>query len=121
MEQELVPINIGNINDGAVIEAFDIEMRKVLMNILDINTPATDTRSLTLKINFKPHSDRITIDTEFKCTSSLAAIETHKSKVFVGKSDDGNIIAFATDPRQMPLWTAPKPKEVSVIQFGSSS
>lgn len=117
---ELIPINIGNINDGAMVDAFDIELRKVLGNIADINTPATDTRTLTLQLVLKPHSDRITIETEFKCSSKLAQIETHKSKCFMGKSEDGVLVAFANDPRQMPLWSAPKPKRASVVNLDSA-
>lgn len=119
-EQEAIPVNIGNINDGAMIEAFDIEFRRALENILDLSTPATATRTVTLTLQLKPHSDRITIETEFKASSKLAAIETHKAKCFVGKSEDGQVIAFTSDPRQMPLWTPPKPKETTVIKFDSS-
>lgn len=119
-EVEVNPINIGNINDGAVIDAFDIELRKVLANIVDLNTPATLTRSLMLRIDFKPHADRCTIDTEFKCSSKLQPIETHTGKVFLGKAEDGAVVAFDKDPRQMPLWSAPKPKEVPVIDFGKA-
>jgi hypothetical protein len=121
-EAEANPINIGNINDGAMIQGFEIEFRKALENIADLNTPATATRSVTLKLVLKPHSDRITIETEFKCSSQLAAIETHKSKCFMGKTADGSFVAFDADPRQMPLWTAPAPKEVAKpIEFKSSS
>jgi hypothetical protein len=119
--REVNPINIGNINNGAVIEAFDIELRKVLANIVDLNTPATNTRALILRIDFKPHSDRCTIVTDFHCSSKLAPIETHTSKMFLGRAEDGAVVAFDKDPRQMPLWSAPKLKEVPVIEFGKSS
>jgi len=121
---EMIPINIGNINDGAMIEGFDIEFRKALENIADLNTPATATRAVTLQLVLKPHSDRVTIETEFKVSSKLAPfkvssklapIETHKAKCFMGKGEDGGMLAFTADPRQMPLWSAPKPKEVPAI------
>lgn len=119
---EAVPINIGNINDGAMIQGFEIEFRKALENIADINTPATASRKVTLVLVLKPHSDRVTIETEFKCSSTLAAIETHKSKCFMGRTEDGSYIAFDSDPRQMPLWTAPAPKELAKpIEFKTSS
>jgi hypothetical protein len=119
--EEQIPINIGNINDGAMVDGFEIEFRKALENIADLNTPATATREVTLKLILKPHSDRVTIETEFKCSAKLAAIEVHKSKCFMGKDDEGNIIALAKDMRQMPLWSAPKPKEAPpVIAFDRS-
>lgn len=115
---DLVPINIGNINDGAVLEMFERELQKVWANICDLATPATATRSLTVRVDFKPHSDRCVIETEVVSGCKLATIEKHKSKVFLGKTEEGSLIAFESDPRQMPLWHAPKPKdETPVINF----
>jgi len=114
---DLVPINIGNINEGAMVDGFQIELLKALQNIADINTPATATRSVTLKLVLKPHSDRVTIDTEFQCSAKLAAIEVHKSKVFMGKSEDGAVLALANDPRQMSLWSNPQPKVAAPLEF----
>jgi hypothetical protein len=121
MEAEPIPINIGNINDGAIIDAFELELRKILQNIADQSTTSTATRTLVLRVDFKPHSDRCVIETEFKCSSRLAPIETHKAKVFLGKTEEGGLVAFANDPRQMPLWTAPQPKEVPVLQFNQNA
>lgn len=119
-EEELIPLNIGNINDGAVIEGFDIMLDKILANIADINTPATSTRSIVLTIDFKPHSDRTVIETEVKCTSKLAPLENSKSKCFIGRTEEGGMIAFDRDPRQQTLWKAPKPKELPpVVKFGT--
>lgn len=118
-ETEAIPVNIGNINDGAMIEAFSIEFGKALQNIADPNTPATATREVTLKLLLKPHADRIQIDTEFKATSRLAAIESHHSKCFLGTNDEGGFIAYVSDPRQMPLWHVPKPEKEKVIVFGT--
>ena len=85
-QDELIPINIGNINDGAVFDMFEREMRRVWDNICDLSTPAT--------------------------------VEKHKSKVFLGKTEENALIAFTSDPRQMALWHAPKPKdETPVISF----
>jgi hypothetical protein len=88
-QQELIPINIGNVNDGAMIDGFEIELQKALSNIADLNTPATATRAVRLELILKPHSDRIVIETEFKCSCKLAPIETHKSKVFLGRTSEG--------------------------------
>jgi hypothetical protein len=119
VETEAIAVNIGNINDGAMIEAFDLEFKKALENIADLNTPATATRKVTLTLSLKPHSDRITIETEFRAVSTLAPIEVHKAKCFIGRAEDGTSVAFTSDPRQMPLWSKPKPKEVPVIEFGT--
>lgn len=117
--EDPVTVNIGNINEGAAIDAFDLELRKVLENIADLSTVATATRSIVLKVDFKPESDRCKVHTEFSCTAKLAPIEKHKSKIFVGKTNEGALVALDGDPRQMPLWSAPKPKETPVVQFNT--
>jgi hypothetical protein len=118
---EPASINIGNINEGAAIDAFDLELRKVLENIADLSTVATATRSITLKVDFKPESDRCKVHTEFSISAKLAGIEKHVSKIYVAKSDDGALVALDADPRQMPLWATPKRAEPPVIQFANST
>jgi hypothetical protein len=121
-DSELIPINIGNINEGAMIQGFEIALAEALANIADLNTPATATRAVNLQLLLKPHSDRVVIETEFKVACKLAPIETHKSKVFLGRTAEGGLQAFDADPRQMALWTAPKPAEVQKpIEFHSGS
>lgn len=118
---DLNPIRIETINEGAIVQGFQIELQKALENIADLNTPATASRRVTLELVLKPHSDRIKIETEFKCGCKLAAIETHKSEIFLGCTDEGNLIAFDRDPRQMSLWQAPKPRAQNPIEFKSGS
>lgn len=120
-EKEIIPINFATINDGAMIEAFEIELHKVLANIADSNTPATSTRSLTIKLVLKPQSDRIVIVSEVHCSSQLAPIEKHESKIFLGKSTEGDLVAFDGDPRQMSLWNSPKIKQQEPIEFAKNS
>ena len=115
-----VTINIGNINEGAAIDAFDLELRKVLENIADLSTVATATRSITLKVDFKPESDRCKVHTEFSISAKLAGIEKHVSKIFVAKTDEGALVALDADPRQMPLWTTPAKAQPPVIQFANN-
>ena len=121
-ESDLIPINIRNINEGAMVEGFEIELAKALANIADLNTPATATRCVTLQLVLKPHSDRVSIETEFKCACKLAPIETHKSKIYLGHTAEGMPVAFDADPRQMPLWAPPKaPEQPKPIEFRKGS
>jgi hypothetical protein len=117
---EPVPIDINNINEGAMVEGFEIELRRALENIADINTVATATREVALVLLLKPHADRVQIETEFRCKSKLAGVEVHKSKLFLGHTEEGTPIAFLNDPRQMPLWSAPAPPlKKNVVSFGA--
>jgi hypothetical protein len=116
-EDEIVPINIGNINNGAALDLFAQALDKVLENIADLATEATATRRIVLTVEFKPHSDRIKVETEMGIACKLATPERNKSHVFLARSDGGGIVALDADPRQMPLWTAPKAPEMPVIEF----
>lgn len=44
--------------EGAIKERCDIEMSKIIDNIMDINTAATKARELKLTVKFTPSSDR---------------------------------------------------------------
>jgi hypothetical protein len=116
-EEEVATINIGNIGGGAAMDQFDLALSKVLENIVDLSTVATAARSVTLQVVFKPHSDRIKVETEVHVSAKLATTETHKSQIFVAKSESGGIVALDADPRQMPLWKVDKPAETPVISF----
>src|ERR1700733_12534522 len=96
-KKEPLPIDFATVNEGAMMEGFGILLQQALANIADVSTPATAARVLTLQLSLKPYSDRVVIETELKCSSKLASIETHKSKIFMGATDDGSLIAFDGD------------------------
>lgn len=112
-------INIGNINEGAAVDAFDLEIGKVLANIQDLATVATATRSIVLRVDFKPESGRCKVHTEFSVQTKLAPLEKHKSEVYIAKTDEGALVALDADPRQMPLWETPKKPDIPLIQFAN--
>jgi len=58
MNQEERKKSFLELGRGAMLERFDYEMEKVVDNILDINTPATKPRKITLTITMKPDEDR---------------------------------------------------------------
>ena len=114
---EQATINIGNISDGEAMNAFDLYLHKVMENIADLSTIATATRSITLRFDFKPESDRCTVHVEMHCSTKTAPIEKHVSKMFMGRTQEGALVALDEDPRQLTFWTAPAPKETPVIKF----
>lgn len=116
---EPVSINIGNINKGAAVDQFDLALDKVLANIADLSTVATATRKITLEVVFKPHSDRIKVETEVHVSAKLATAESSKAQVFLARAESGGIVALDEDPRQMPLWKTPAPEPMPVIQFSN--
>ena len=55
---------------GAIMEQVDIEVGKIIANILDPNTSETKKRQLTLTVDFQPLADRtqVSISATAKCT-----------------------------------------------------
>lgn len=64
---------------GAILEAADVELERIIANIADINTVPTKKRSMTITVNFVPSNDRkkITMSTTLKSKiEPTAPIET---------------------------------------------
>lgn len=64
---------------GAILEAADVELERIIANIADINTAPTKKRSMTITVNFMPSNDRkkITMSTTLKSKiEPTAPIET---------------------------------------------
>jgi hypothetical protein len=119
---EPITINIGNVADGAMVDAFELKLREVLANIADPSTEAKQKREINLCLKLHPKEDRVQINVEFTCTAKLAGLMPSTSRIFVGKDAEGALYALTEDPRQLNIFTPPKPVEVSpVIQFASAN
>lgn len=65
--------SLDTIADGAVLEAFEIELQKVLANITDPNTDALQAREITIKVILKPTGeDRDEVRIGIQCSSKLS-------------------------------------------------
>ena len=104
MEKEQITINIGNVANGAMVYAFQLELDKVLKNIMNPSTEATAKRYIRLELMLKPKDDRIQLNTEFTFTSKLAGIIPVDSRIFIGKTEDGILVPLVDDPRQMNIF-----------------
>jgi hypothetical protein len=118
---EPITINIGNVCDGAAVDAFELKLRECLENICDLNTPASATRTVTLKVKLKPREDRIQVATEFTCEASLASFEPKVARMFIGRDEEGHLYGLAEDPRQLTFFTPPAKKEAEVVKFKSAT
>jgi hypothetical protein len=113
-----ITINIGNVCDGAFVDAFELKLQEVLKNIADPSTEARAKREIRLVLKLHPKDDRTQINVEFTCESKLAGLMPATSRMFVGKDAEGSLYALTEDPRQMNIFTPPKPVEApAVIQF----
>jgi hypothetical protein len=120
MISEPITINIGNVCDGAAVDAFELKLRECLENICDLNTPATAARTVTLKVRLKPREDRCQIAAEFTCEASLASFEPKVARMFIGRDEEGHLYGLKEDPRQLTFFTPAKKPEAPVVQFKAS-
>ena len=118
MEKEVITINIGNVADGAMVEAFEVALQKAITNIMDPNTEARTKRKIVLALTLHPKEDRCQVNVEFTVETKLAGIIPSTGRLFIGKTEDGMLVPLADDPRQMNIFTPPKPPEApSVLTF----
>ncbi len=112
-QTELIALDLTTICEGAAIEAFGVELGKLLESIHDGNTSATKTRTIVLELQVTPKEDRTQLNLAFKCRSSLAGLVPASSRMFIAKDEHGNLYAVDRDPRQTNLFTPPTPKAVA--------
>ena len=75
---------------GAFQERVDLEMAKVIENIIDPNTKATQKRKLTLTIEFTPDDERQNIGVSVSVKSALAPTVPARTTLWVaGDSSTG--------------------------------
>jgi hypothetical protein len=70
---------------GAIEERVDLEMTKVIQNILDPNTKATAKRKISITVELKPDDERRTISVYATAKSMLAPTNPVATALFVGK------------------------------------
>jgi len=103
-------LKLETLGDGAVSEKFEQELKKVIKNICDPNTPAATIREVNLKIRIKPTlEDRGVGEMEYVVTSKLAPTKTVISRIHVGMNADGEVnAAEVVQPTQGQLFPPPQ-------------
>lgn len=72
---------------GGFLERVDYEMSKVIDNILDPNTKATDKRRITITMDLTPDDDRTMIAVKFVAKSTLAPTNPVMTNLYVTGDD----------------------------------
>ncbi len=84
-------LNLANLGDGAAVELFEAELNKVLKNIMDPNTDAKQSRSITMKVTFKPDENRDLATVDLSVGSRLSGSKAFLTKVLFGKDVRGKV------------------------------
>jgi hypothetical protein len=86
-------MNIANIADGALVEQVDIEILRVLENILDPNTDPEKKRKITIVLEFISDDRREVSDVKFTTKSVLAPQKAITTRIAFDINKSGNIVA----------------------------
>lgn len=87
--------------EGAIKERCDIEMSKIIDNIMDINTAATKARELKLTVKFTPSSDRKNGQVSTQAQCKLQPTEPLATALYIGADENGEVGAVELT-RQIP-------------------
>lgn len=102
------PVTLISLGGGALVELFDIELERVLKNIEDPNTDPKGTRTITMKVTFRPNEERSISDVHIAAASKLASIKPTSTIVYMGRKG-GKTMAVESNPQQTGLFDSPKP------------
>jgi hypothetical protein len=90
-------VSLTSLNQGAAIEMFDTEIKKVVENIADLNTPAKAKREITLKVTFLPDEERKQGAVAIVVTCKLPGHRGSSTTVWFGRKN-GERFAVESDP-----------------------
>lgn len=85
-------MNIANIANGALVEQADIEIQRVIENIMDPNTNTEIKRKVTIVLEFKADDKREVSEVKFTTKSQLAPQKAITTRIAFDRNRNGNII-----------------------------
>ena len=93
---------LANLNSGAVEELFEVELKKVLNNLGDINTSYKTAREINIKISFKmTNESRESAETKVALTSKMAPQKAHEANILL-EFNGSSVEAFSKKPEVQP-------------------
>ena len=88
-----IDFNISDLAGGAVQEKIDQEVRKIVANILDVNTAFKPSRKLIIDVEFSSDSTRQVIETNGTVKGKVQPSESVSTLMMAGRNDSGYIQA----------------------------
>ena len=84
---------------GAIMEKVDVELDRVMQNIMDPNTPPKAKRRITLTLDFLPAENRARIDMKAHCKSALAPNIETSTAICITKGRQGELLVAELLPQ----------------------
>lgn len=85
-------IDLATFAGGALQERMNIDVNKVLENVMDPNTDSGKARSVTLKITFKPNEARNVANVTVTSKISVSPAKDLSSSIMIDYDDNGEIV-----------------------------
>jgi len=105
-DDELQPLSLNDLAEGAIGERWNYEFQRVLENALDPNRDAEAKRSITLKITLKPNEKRNGGRMDFDVKPGLAPLSKISEPIHFGvHSETGAAVAVRSDPSQLGMFS----------------
>ena len=87
-------VSLESINNGAALELFQEELKRVMGNINDVSISSDAPREIRLVFKIKPSKDRSSALTTIQASSKLVSTE-HQSSIFISRQN-----CYVTNPKQ---------------------
>ena len=84
--------SILTLQEGAIIDAVDKELRKVLENIEDFSTESTKKRKIKIELEFEPSASRNSFNLNATVSSTLAPKSALQMSMDLRSTEDGRFI-----------------------------
>lgn len=81
-------LSLDSIGNGAAVELFDEELKKVLNDMTDVNKDPSSKREITLKLTISPSLSREQANYEISVNSKLGKLITYPGIIYFGKRGD---------------------------------
>lgn len=98
MNEDRLTKSMLDMASGAIKERVDVEMPKIIKNILDVNTNPTKPRKLTLTLTFTPDDMRQVVATKCEVKTALVASNPVTTSLYVGEFN-GEVQAVEMQPQ----------------------
>lgn len=86
-------MQLSEIGGGALQEVFELELKKLLLNIRDPNTDAKAKRKITIDLSFKPNEKRSLSDMEFAIKRGEAPFKSLATSILIHDKGGENVEA----------------------------
>lgn len=105
MQEELV--TLASIANGAAMELFEHELKRVIANIWDVNTSPKKKRQILIKVDIQPSETREIGYYNVEVSAKLASVKPVESTMYFGKKD-GELVAVQSNPQQPGIFDKEK-------------